>query len=174
MENTNSTDERAALVAGLHELADFLADHPDLYFPSTVSWAVGSGADDEAGIQRIQGWLDAGFRDEWNTSATAGHHGVNVRFGSLGLRFSYIEDGKSRPMAWSKVVGESDKDFQARVDAALEATQRTENADAGTEETAEQAVCDRCSMPAIQIDGVWQHAEAADAAFCAIVMGGAK
>ena len=45
------------------------------------------------------------------------------------------------------------------------------NADNGS---TEQVVCDRCSMPAVQVDGVWQHAEAADAAFCAIVMGGAK
>lgn len=36
------------------------------------------------------------------------------------------------------------------------------------------AVCDRCSMPAVQINGVWQHAEAADTVFCAIVMGGAR
>lgn len=62
-----------------------------------------------------------GSRDEWNASNTPGHHAVNVRFGALEMRFSYIEHGKSRPMAWSKNVGESDKDFQARVDAALEA-----------------------------------------------------
>ena len=36
------------------------------------------------------------------------------------------------------------------------------------------AVCDRCSMPVIQVDGVWQHAEAADTVFCAVVMGGAQ
>lgn len=49
-----------------------------------------------------------------------------------------------------------------------------ENEAAIDAEMAERAVCDRCSMPAIQIDGVWQHAEAADAVFCAVVMGGAR
>ena len=31
-------------------------------------------------------------------------------------------------------------------------------------------VCDRCRQPAIQRDGKWEHAEAADAAFCQLVM----
>lgn len=33
-----------------------------------------------------------------------------------------------------------------------------------------QPVCNLCHMPAVLIGGKWQHAEAADAAFCALVM----
>jgi hypothetical protein len=31
--------------------------------------------------------------------------------------------------------------------------------------------CDKCHMPAIQVDGRWQHAEPADAMACAIFSG---
>lgn len=30
--------------------------------------------------------------------------------------------------------------------------------------------CDKCHQPAILVDGKWQHAEAADAVFCGLVM----
>jgi hypothetical protein len=35
-----------------------------------------------------------------------------------------------------------------------------------------EAVCDLCGFPAVRVDGKWQHAEAADAAFCQLVMRG--
>lgn len=31
-------------------------------------------------------------------------------------------------------------------------------------------VCERCGFPAIEVAGNWQHAEAADAVFCSLVM----
>jgi hypothetical protein len=46
-----------------------------------------------------------------------------------------------------------------------------ENEAAIDAELAQRAVCDRCNMPAVEIDGVWQHAEVADTVFCALMRG---
>lgn len=31
------------------------------------------------------------------------------------------------------------------------------------------ARCDKCQMPAVLVRGIWQHSEAADAVFCAVL-----
>lgn len=124
MENTNSTDERAALVAGLHELADFLAGHPDLYFPTHISWSVNESTEDDAFcIARINAWRAAGFADRWDSSGTGGHHSATVKFGGFEAKLSYIERAEIRPWSRGKVAGESDESYQQRVDEALAAAE---------------------------------------------------
>jgi len=115
-----ATEERAELVRGLRELADFLAEHPDLYFPDAVSCSVGARDGDAAAIARIDAWRAAGFHDLWGTPIE-GHHRVHLKFGGFSMQLSYVEAGKSHPIAWGKTAGEPSPEFQARVDAALDA-----------------------------------------------------
>jgi hypothetical protein len=126
--NPSSTEERAALVEGLRELAGFLADHPDLYFPNTISWSVSEATEDDAFcIARIEAWRAAGFAGPWDSTGSHGHHSVTVTFAGFETKLSYIERAEVRPWSRGKVAGESDESYQKRVDEALAATEGAES-----------------------------------------------
>lgn len=46
-----TTGQRTAAIAGLHELADFLAEHPDVPIPSVNIWA-------SVGVNSLAQWVD--------------------------------------------------------------------------------------------------------------------
>ncbi|TDB86447.1 hypothetical protein E1264_17770 [Actinomadura sp. KC216] len=77
-----STDDRAAFVAGLRELTEFLEAHPDLPLPRPdLSFSVreGDDADERAEVDRIAEILGA----EPEETADGGHYTVARSFGPV-------------------------------------------------------------------------------------------
>lgn len=89
---TTTTDRRQALINGLHELATFLHDHPDVpvNHGQTIVYCAGLTGDDAAGLAELAGI--ATRLDTEVTSSDDSHFYARRRFGPVAYEATYIRN----------------------------------------------------------------------------------
>jgi hypothetical protein len=100
----NITDQRAALVAGLRELADFIEAHPDLPVPETFTETRvephlhGTDEEDRAEVDRIAAIIGA-----VPETTRGGHYQVSRKFGG-GVTYRAIAIPNQEMARWGALM----------------------------------------------------------------------
>ena len=116
---TGNAQDRAALVAGLRELADFLASHPDVpvpesYHEHTITLFPGGGTDDEkrVGVDAAASALGVAAGD----ADGCGHYRAERAFGPVVYRAVMISSA-----ARARADAQDSYRYSVRVDSAVAA-----------------------------------------------------
>lgn len=93
MTHNHPTDDRSQIIRGLHSLAEFLADRPEIPVPLSIDIIVsvlpGSDRERQAEVLRIARVLGTSVDAE---AMTYGHHRASVSFGPVTYRAVAVTD----------------------------------------------------------------------------------